>query len=696
MTNAVLVFIAGVLGLVAAASVAADPKAVGQGTSREAPSASWFTAWRDPPLADRPMQIIHGVEPRQASMEGMRRYLDLGLGGVVANVSFRDYLRSETNWKTLAAAVDACRRLGLGVWIYDEEGYPSGAAGGLVLAENREYEALLLVYDPTRRDPFFLRPGYEFTHATSNYHAARRYINLADDRAVACFLRTTHDAYWQHLQPHFGRTIQAFFTDEPSLMSVPVGPPPEKIRGKLRIVDPVDPGVQPLPSVPWAYDLPERYRQRYGEDLIGQRRSLFEGYTAEDRRIRRQFWALVADLVSERFFGQIQQWCGRHGVASSGHTLHEETILAHGPLEGNGLKVLERMDIPGLDMLSSDPGVVLQRAWMAAAMPCSAALLEGRRRVMTEVSDFSQKMGDRGPAPLAQMQAAAAWQAAWGVTDFTLYYKTADRSADDYRAYCTYVGRLNAVLKPATLDSQVLLYYPIEDLWEEYRPVTELTTKSQSPRAQRIIASFMNLGQTLVRSQIPFCLIDHEKLAVAAVTKEGNLNIGGHGFAALIVPDGVEMPEEAAASMERFRRSGGQVLIDGATSFPASALEAVLRPAYRLVPASQRIILGRFMRDEHPVLLLVNVGKEPYAGHLTLERGGTWRIGDPASGNLRLQAAGPLIPGASGAGSPIADRTDNAPRSLESSPETSTNQGKPPRALAVSLAGYQALLLVHQ
>jgi len=207
------------------------------------------------------------------------------------------------------------------------------------------------------------------------------------------------------------------------------------------------------------------------------------------------------------------------------------------------------MDVPGLDVLSSDPEVVIHSGWLTAAMPASAAVLGGRRRVMTEVSDFVQKMGGRGPADLAEMQATAAWQAAWGVTDFTLYYRIADRSPEEYRAYCDYVGRLNAVLEPARPDPQVLLYYPISDLWAEYRPVAEpLKLGSQSPRAQRIVRSFMQLGQFLQRSQVPFGLIDHEHLAAAKVRPDGKLAIHEQRYSAVILPEGTELPHRPQTS----------------------------------------------------------------------------------------------------------------------------------------------------
>jgi len=604
----------------------------------------WQERWDRPPPADRPLQIVHGIPTARATPEGMTFYQDRGLGGLVCNVAFDRYLHSDEHWKTLADGVEACRRLGLVVWLYDEEGYPSGSAGGLVLAENPALEALELAHDPGRAEPFFLRRAYEHSHAANNYHAARRFPNLIDARAVASFLDKTHEAYRRRLEPHLGRTIEAFFTDEPSLMAVDLGQLPDEARRRVRVVDPVDPTVPALASVPWCDDLPAQYRNRWDEDLMVQRASLFGGNRPEDRRVRGQFWNLISELMAERYFGAIQTWCGTNGVAASGHVLWEERLIHHVPLMGNALACLERMDIPGLDMLSSDPPTGPRAGWLTAALPVSAAVFTEHRRVMSETSDFIEKMGGRGPARLAAMQATAAWQAAWGVTDFTLYYGIEDRSADDYRAYCDFVGRLGAILKPARLDRPVLLYYPIHDLWQEYRPVAgPLRIDSQTPRARRLVESFERLGRTMQQGQIPFLVIDHAGVAAAKVEPEGRLTLGAGAFSALVLPAGAELPEPAAAQIARFRAAGGRVLVDGAEGEPLSAgqLADALAPRERLVPGDAMVTLGRFQRDRRRIYLVANAEAKPYEGRLTPDRPAAWLALDPATGAVRAAQQDP-------------------------------------------------------
>jgi hypothetical protein len=107
------------------------------------------TLFRSPPAEFRPIQIIHGFDNLGSDTQTIRKRLQelraLGIGGLVVNVSFRDYLRSEEQWRLFLDGLKVAEELGFVLWLYDEEGYPSGAAGGLVLERNPNYEAIGLV-----------------------------------------------------------------------------------------------------------------------------------------------------------------------------------------------------------------------------------------------------------------------------------------------------------------------------------------------------------------------------------------------------------------------------------------------------------------------------------------------------------------------------------------------------------------------
>ena len=575
---------------------------------------TWFNDWSNPPAQMRPLQIIHGGVVNYDTPEKMSYFKDkCGLGGIVCNVGPNNYLRNEDEWNRFVKAVKSATEIGLRIWIYDEDGYPSPEAGGVVLDGHPELECLALVYDAQNTDePFAVRPAYEFTHASNNHAAARRYPNLLDLEATNRFLTVTHEQYRERLGNELFAKIEAFFTDEPSLNAVNIGQIPESVRKNVRVDDPLDPDLKPLPMVPWCNDLPQLYMEKYGNDLLPLRKSLFTGNTEADKTVRENFWQLVGRLNCDRYYDRIRQWCSFYAssfptfddpdlplrIASSGHTLHEEPTYAHVPLDGNKLDVLMKMDVPGLDMLNSDPRAVFWGAWRAAAFPASAAHWKKQRLVMSEVSDFSQQMEGKGPVDLQTMQAACSWQAAWGVTEFTLYYsitgkdyEKVGRGEESHKKFCEFIGRLNSVLRKAVPVRNVELYYPINELQNEYVPMAEpLDLQKMSERTQTLVHDFERTGDLLMKKQIPFVITENLN-AINLVSKPEDVN-------ALLK---MKMP--------------------------------------RIEPQNEWIVLGRFERDGCDIFLLLNTDpKKVYEGKLSVPHEGEnriWTVLDPATGDIR-------------------------------------------------------------
>lgn len=614
-------------------------------------SKEWQEDFAVPPRVYRPLQIVHGrdlTDPK--TVEYFRD--QCGLGGLVVNVGGADYIRSEENWERFVTGVKNMKELGMRVWIYDEDGYPSLSAGGVVLEGRPDLWALELAYDLEHDPPYYVRDCYEFTHSSNNVFKSRRYPNPLNPEATARFIDVTHKHYRAALGELYDY-VEAFFTDEPSMMAANLGVIHEEhIRSRVPTLDPLDPDKKELPVVSWCDDVEELYKEKYGEELSSNFKSLFEGDAESDKQVRRQFWTLLGELVQDRYYGQIQDFCREtpRGPVASGHTLYEENILMHVPLDGNKIGVLKKFDLPGLDMLNSEPNAYFYGCWLAAAFPCSAAEFVGERRVMTEISDFSQlNSGDRKPVTLETMEAAAAWQAAFGVTEFTLYYGIggADyRNEGTHRDYCRFVGRLNAVLRDAKPVRPILLYYPIEELQSEFRPhngsLTDLS--KQTARAQQIVHSFNTIGAGLSRIQTSFCVIDRETLNSLtnnpADPKEANRLRGR--YSGIIFPRWSEKIDYdwADPGFREYWVEEDKPL--NSWEDVAQELSAFTGPRLTADPHCPSFIEGVFQREGRLVFVVTNADLSEWNGLLRLSgvdddisfASERWTVLDPKSGSI--------------------------------------------------------------
>ncbi len=99
----------------------------------------------------RPLKITHewlGYSPDDAFETKVQRaearikeIKAEGYGGIVTNVHFVRYLKDPDEWALMKEKVRLCKENDMRMWLYDEDGYPSGSAGGETIAANPDYEA---------------------------------------------------------------------------------------------------------------------------------------------------------------------------------------------------------------------------------------------------------------------------------------------------------------------------------------------------------------------------------------------------------------------------------------------------------------------------------------------------------------------------------------------------------------------------
>ena len=222
---------------------------------------------------------------------------------------------SEDWFRLWKIALDEAETLDMNVWIYDENSYPSGFAGGLVpdaMPESRGMalnfkevdqlenidENIWYVFEPVAGFSYknitatakkngklpLLENGQKYLIAKVQYTAqgggwfgGKYYVDLFKKGVTEKFIEITHEAYRKHVGNQFGKRIPGVFTDEAHL-----------------------PGVYAGSWVSWNEEIPERFEQKFGYSLINHLPSLHK-QIGDWKKVRHNYHVLLLDLFIERW-----------------------------------------------------------------------------------------------------------------------------------------------------------------------------------------------------------------------------------------------------------------------------------------------------------------------------------------------------------------------------------------------------------
>jgi len=212
------------------------------------------------------------------------------------------------------------RERGLHIWIYDEEGYPSGTAGGKIPAMGEKYQQKLLqvtlmngrearstdaiVRIFRKSAPLQPLTRDEISDRDENLIVFTRRVNARSidmlTREVAdAFIATTHEQYFREVGEYFGNTITAVFTDD----------------NHYYLGD----GAQ----LGYTDDLEKSFFREYGYNILDRLGALVEN-TAESAQIRLDYHRHLARRHAENFIRPMREWCTAYGLEFHGHLSGDE------------------------------------------------------------------------------------------------------------------------------------------------------------------------------------------------------------------------------------------------------------------------------------------------------------------------------------------------------------------------------------
>ena len=219
--------------------------------------------------------------------------------------------------------VEHAAKKGMTVILYDEGMYPSGSCAGQVVAEDPRFATRCL--HRTKKGAALGEleelvaedERWAYVHRRSGGHirgvhygqddgepGAPPSADLLGPEAMACFRRLVLDRHYDALKEHFGKTVTAIFTDEPSVLG----------RGSKR-------GVKP-----WTWGFEEFLEEYLGYDFIPHLAALWDDDLPGAGRYRHDFAKAVDERLERVYYAPYGEWCKDHGVALTGHPAGPEDI----------------------------------------------------------------------------------------------------------------------------------------------------------------------------------------------------------------------------------------------------------------------------------------------------------------------------------------------------------------------------------
>ncbi len=525
----------------------------------------------------------------------IREFADKGIGGVFmhARESLQTPYFGERWWDAVEFAVRKGRDAGLKTWIYDEFAWPSGTAGSpggrngqtesAVLAQGSEHYAKTLTRmihevegpaevglegryppgTPLAQIAARLGPDGDLDPETLTdvtklnvwecpegvWRVLSFSVRTVDDRidylrsaTVKAFLDAAYESYAERHSDAFGEGIPGVFFDEPYIAAEPM---------------------------PWTDDLPARFIEDKGYDLLTSLPLLVLRGGNDTVKVRCDFYDTVAALYEEAWFAQISAWCRRHGLEWTGHT--EEHVASHPARQGDYFRGLRHLTIPGTDhhgFRYARPRTV-QAAEVKPAVSVAAML--GRKRVMAEA------FGGAGwGVTLDELRHGTNLLAAYGVNMQVLhglfYSMGTAEAADDwpaslghqnpywpnFRGLTDYIARLSATVGHSRAATPVGVLYP----WTSIAANT--ADGRPNARARAIAAAYEGLVDGLTSASIDVHAVD-ERFAShgQARLENGRLRQGALTITKLILPPTPVISPQAMRRLGAFVRSGGDLIVMG-------------------------------------------------------------------------------------------------------------------------------------
>lgn len=476
-----------------------------------------------------------------------------GIGGFFmhARSGLKTPYLSEKWFECIKVCAEYAEKLGMEAWAYDENGWPSGFAGGLLL-DDKENHDRYLTHNIGKFDPkalvSYLIGGNRLIRATEDSggsylnvyeHFSSSTADILNPDVTDKFIYHTHCKYKELFGEEFPKKLRGFFTDEPQYYRW---------------------------STPYTKMIAKYFSEKLNEDIFDGLGLLFlkkEGY----RQFRYKYWKGMQALIVENFGKKIYDWCDKNGVALTGHYI-EETSLGLQMLCCAGIMPLyEYEHIPGIDWLGRYCDSPLSPRQVS-----SVAAQLGKKKVLCEM--YAAGGWDYTPRELKILTEYLYLNGINLTCQHLLPYSERGNRIHDYpahyseinpwvkksfKAFNEYFSRLGALLGSSEEETRVAVLQPIRSAYFEY-------DRSKEESGFGITETDRIFSDTLLRLEengVNYHIIDETILGKYGKVENGALCCGKCSYEYLIMPGCITMDRSTEKLLRRYSEENGRVLILG-------------------------------------------------------------------------------------------------------------------------------------
>lgn len=520
----------------------------------------------------------------------------MGFGGYIMHTRYglaTEYLSDEF-MDSINFAIKCGEKNGMFSWLYDEDRWPSGYAGGLVTKNPRfrqralyitkdsaiiskieknpqrafekglpyllgcydvklDFEGYLEkfkiidVHDDAVYEKYY---AYSKTNEPTDRHNFYTYADIMQPEAVREFIRITHECYFKKVGAYYGKNIPAIFSDEPR-------------QRPIELLD--ECGKEIEAAYHWTFGFEKSFEAKYGYDLLSVLPYLVWDTKSRDfLYVRYDYFMHAAELFERAFFAQVKKVTEKHGIDFAGHLMLEGELYEQLKWSNDVMRMYPYFDIPGIDMLYDNLELI------TAKQAQSVVRQYGKKAMLSEMYgvtgwDFDFKC----------LKMQGDWQAALGVTvrvphlammsmqggakrDYPASFNYQSPWYEDFDFLESHFARLAAALSEGMPIVRIAVLNPIETTM-----INTSTMQKTNNFMRKQQSGYENITKWLLYNTLDFDIISENALPELSEAANGEIRVGKMTYELVFIPPVETLRSTTVKVLEQYAKNGGRIVFFG-------------------------------------------------------------------------------------------------------------------------------------